>query len=110
MHFYRTIIERSGLPTAATHHATLADARAAAKAEPIHVREYTFVELIDVPSDKSGILGLLRGYSVEDFTPLRNWRLTRRGGLEEIPVELETAGNTGGSEGPEEDDAGFLDA
>lgn len=89
MHFYRVILESAvgGAPVDYSHHGTAAEAHTAAKGYAD--RDRVFVELIDVPTDKAGILDLLRGYDVaEDFKPpVKQWRLTKRGAMEEIPVE-----------------------
>ena len=84
MHIYRTLLERDGLPTDTNHRGTLGDAHEVAKGYPIHERGWLRIELIDVPADKAGILALLQGYSLEDFTPIRTWALTPRGGLKEV--------------------------
>ena len=66
------------------HHATLADAHKTAKGYSQQDYHRLFVELIDVPTDKAGILDLLRGYSVESsFQPVKTWGLTPRGALTE---------------------------
>ena len=88
MQFYRAILERTpgAAPTDYSHHTTLADAHTAAKGYQDYDWPYVFVDMIDIPVDKAGVLELLRGYSVQDVAPKRNWRLTKRGGLEEFPV------------------------
>lgn len=84
MLFYRALYQTPAdpAPIDTNHRATLAEAHAAAKGwpEPRFVR----IELIDVPSDKAGILALLQGYNLDDFAPVRTWALTARGGLREV--------------------------
>jgi hypothetical protein len=89
MNFYRTILDSSlgGPPQDYSHHTTLSEAHNAAKGYQSADRDRIFVELINVPTDKAGILSLLQGYALDDFKPDRNWKLTRRGALEEFPVE-----------------------
>lgn len=89
MQFYRAIYETTpgAAPTDYSHHTTLADAHKAAKGYLQALNhELIFVDMIDIPVDKAGVLDLLRGYRVQDLVPKRNWRLTKRGGLEEFPV------------------------
>jgi hypothetical protein len=83
MHFYRTLYEGPAdvSPSDWSHHATLAEAHAAAKGYTDHAS--VRIELIDVATDKQGVPDLLRGYSVTDLTPLRTWAITARGGLRE---------------------------
>ena len=87
MHFYRVILEsvHPGLPPVDySHHDTLAKAHKAAKGYSQQDYHRLFVELIDVPTDKAGILDLLRGYSVESsFQPVKTWGLTPHGALTE---------------------------
>lgn len=88
MQFYRAILERTpgAAPTDYSHHTTLDEAHKAAKGYPDYDRPYVFVDMIDIPTDKAGVLDLLRGYQIQDVAPKRNWRLTKRGGLEEFAV------------------------
>ena len=85
MHFYRVILDRNGLDKDYSHHAKQSDAHEAARG--YHPSDWyaVVVELIDVPVDKDGVLALLRGYSIDDFDPLRMWVLTPRGALAERP-------------------------
>ncbi len=94
MIFYRTILQHGALsPQDYSHHATLAEAHTAAKAyNPVNDRPHVRIEAIDVRTDKEGVLGLLRGYGIQDgsTTPAANirimrvWELTSRGGLAEL--------------------------
>ena len=84
MHFYRVILEdpRGGAPLDYNHHGTLLDAHNSAK--KYAQRDQIFIELIDVPTDKAGILNLLRGYDVQsDFRPIKTWKINHRGGIVE---------------------------
>ena len=64
-----------------TYHATRDDAHAEAKG--INWRpEEVYIDLIDVDTDKLGILALLRGEA--RLKVLRTWTLTTRKGLKEI--------------------------
>ena len=85
MNFYRTILERAGLMPDASHFDTLGAAHESAKHYGTLDRPLVRIELIDVPNDKAGVLSLLRGYSPDDFKPVRTWALTPRGGLKEVP-------------------------
>lgn len=84
MHFYRTLYEGPAdvSPSDWSHHATLAEAHTAAKGYTD--RAGVRIEQIDVATDKAGVLDLLRGYSVTDLDPLRTWKLTPRGGLQQV--------------------------
>jgi hypothetical protein len=93
MIFYRTILQHGALaPQDFSHHATLAEAHAAAKGyDKVNARPHVRVEMIDVDTNKAGVLSLLRGYSVQDGSTepgtvrvLRAWDLTDRGGLAEM--------------------------
>lgn len=84
MNFYRTLLERDGLMPDVSHFDTLAAAHESAKGYSNHERGWLRIELIDVPTDKAGVLALLRGYSPDDFKPVRTWALTPRGGLKEV--------------------------
>jgi len=87
MHFYRTLYETTpgAAPDDYSHHTALADAHAAAKGYlQAWNHHLIFIELIDVPTDKAGILDLLRGYDVQsDFRPIKTWKINHRGGLVE---------------------------
>jgi hypothetical protein len=85
MLFYRTLLERSGLPVDITHTTTLAGAHTAAKGYAKRDLPDVRIELFDVPTDKDGVLGLLMGYSPDDYPPRRTWAITDRGGLREVP-------------------------
>ncbi len=89
MHFYRVLYEGPAdvSPSDWSHHGTQAQAHTAAKG--YGDRDGVRVELIDVQSDKAGILSLLQGYSPADSCDnvkvLKTWKLTARGGLTEVP-------------------------
>lgn len=87
MHFYRTLYEpaQAVAPVNTDHRATLAEAHTAAKGYAGWQRDYVRIELIDVPTDKAGVLALLQGHSLDDFQPVKTWKLTPRGGLREVP-------------------------
>lgn len=98
MQFYRTILQRGTLaPQDYSHHATLADAHTAAKGyDKINDRPHVRVELIDISTDKDGILQLLRGYSIQEGSVadgmatvriLRAWDISDRGGLVEMSAD-----------------------
>ena len=93
MIFYRVLCHSSG-SLDYSHHVTLADAHHVARGYSASDRPFVYVEQIDVPTDKAGILDLLRGYSpTEDFPAVRSWTLTSRGGLREAanPTEATAA-------------------
>jgi hypothetical protein len=85
VNFYRVLFDAPG-GLDYSHHATLLEAHRAAQGYPRALRYCVLIELIDVPTDKAGILELLRGYSpTEEFPARRSWELTPRGGLRELP-------------------------
>lgn len=94
MFFYRVILQHGALvPQDYNHHAALAEAHAAAKGyDKVNDRPHVRIEMIHVDTSKEGVLGLLRGYSVQDGSvsgtaPVsirRVWELTSRGGLAEL--------------------------
>lgn len=90
MHFYRTYLLRSGLAPENTvsHRCTLAEAHACAKAFGKSDWNDVVVDLIDVPTDKAGVLSLLMGgHGIDDLKAIRTWDLTPRGGLREAALE-----------------------
>lgn len=97
MIFYRTILQHGALmPQDYSHHATLAEAHGAAKGYGKDSFPNVRVEMIDVDTSKDGILGLLRGYSIQDGTVrgvdanvriVRAWDISTRGGLAELDAD-----------------------
>ena len=85
MHVYRTIntAQPARLPRADVlqFDGTMKDAHDSVKMINKFLWSVIRVELIDVPTDKTGILTLLNGF--EDFKAIRTWKLTSRGGLED---------------------------
>lgn len=78
MQFYKLI---NGEPdTDAVYYGVIKEAHNAAKESPY--RLLARIELVEVPTDKEGVLELLNGSVPEKV--LRTWRLTSRGGLLEI--------------------------
>ena len=82
MKAYRTI--RDGFE-GADYDGTLSDAHATAKT--LQPRDAVRIELVEVPTDKEGILALLNRMETvtNTFTVERTWALTARGGLHEVP-------------------------
>ena len=61
---------------------TQSDAHDAAKA--CQRRAHVFIDEVEVPTDKAGLLSVLNSPSTARFFPtLRTWRLTARGGMED---------------------------
>lgn len=97
MHIYRTILQHGALmPQDYSHHGSFAEAHAAARGYGKDVWPNVRIELIDISTDKDGILQLLRGYSIQEgsvadgMAPvriLRAWDITPRGGSAELDAE-----------------------
>lgn len=90
MNFYRVVVFKASdadPKTNLSYHATQSDAHAVAKTHGTNDWQTSVVELIEVPSDKDGVLKLLNGFTYESFSVRRNWELTTRGGLKEVPLE-----------------------
>jgi len=88
MHFYRIIREATGLETFIEYRATLAAAHAHVKCDHAK-RDYPDlrIELVDVPSDKAGILCLLNGqpeFGTPVYEAIRTWAITGRGGIKSV--------------------------
>jgi hypothetical protein len=82
MKAYRVI--RDGAERA-DYEGTLSDAHATAKA--LTPRDAVRIELVEVPTDKEGVLALLnRPQTVtQTFAVEQTWALTARGGLRDVP-------------------------
>lgn len=72
-------------PTDSCYVATFNEARKWAKTVPPLQRYDSEVRLVEVPTDKAGVLRLLNGEGTE--TTVRVWVVTDRGGLKEITDE-----------------------
>lgn len=95
MFFYRVILQHGALgPEDYSHHATLAEAHAAAKGyDKVNERPHVRIEMIHVDTSKDGVLALLQGYSIQSGSVsglnvpvrvMRAWELSARGGLAEL--------------------------
>lgn len=83
MKVYR--IDDTSWPNGPTYAATRKDAQGVARQK--HWNEYDVrVELIEVPTDRNTVLGYLND-KYPEFTVVRRWALTRRGGLKPIDYE-----------------------
>jgi hypothetical protein len=93
MHFYRVVLFAEGLPPNVVYHPTLGEAHESARdTYPKDRRSHISVQLVDVPTDKAGVLALLRGFQDEDFKAIKQWGITPRGGLADEEIEqLEVA-------------------
>jgi hypothetical protein len=90
MNFYRTYYSRPGAFVGLqglNYHAVLKDAHVEAKKFPKDDWAFVFIELVEIPTDKAGVLALLRGIEHGNVRVMRSWELTSRGGLNEVPVE-----------------------
>jgi hypothetical protein len=90
MNFYRTYYYRPGVHfgfQGLNYHPVLKDAHVEAKKFDKDDWAFVFIELVDIPTDKTGVLALLRGIEHGNVKPRRSWELTTRGGLNEVPVE-----------------------
>jgi hypothetical protein len=88
MQFYRVYLQRPGGEREGNfHHGTMAEAHKEAKAFQKEDWRHVYVDLIDVPTDKQGVLNLLQRSYVEPFPALRTWELTTRGGLIDVAAE-----------------------
>jgi hypothetical protein len=82
MHFYRiTDMDDGSRP--ATWAATMGQTRAAVRAVPAPFRACVLVHLVDVKTDKAGMLQLLATGAPVVSDPLRTWRGKACGGLRE---------------------------
>lgn len=86
MHIYRVL--DSDTDTVLSFRDTLKSAHRRAKQESENDRDDVRIELINIPTDKIGILNLLAclvAQEMPEAEALRTWKLTARGGLKEIP-------------------------
>lgn len=68
--------------TTEVFHATQGEVRAAVRALPKESRHGAEIEEREYATNKEGIVAMLNG--VATFEKLREWRVTARGGLEEL--------------------------
>lgn len=83
MQFYRVTAFEGDSDS--TYTGEQAAAHTAAKVFPQHQREPVRIELIDVRTDKAGILDLLNEGERISHEVLRTWRLSPRGAMVECP-------------------------
>jgi hypothetical protein len=82
MHVYRIARSVQAAATGACEYfGTLAEAHKAAKQWPQEAWPFVFLELFEVPTDRTSLIALLNG--AQHKTRLRSWELTERGGLKE---------------------------
>jgi len=83
MRFYEVTYARAGSEPA--FYGTQADAHDAARGHPDRARVY--IDEVEVPTDKAGLLVLLNAPVIARLFPtLRTWRLSPRGGLVDAPT------------------------
>jgi hypothetical protein len=83
MNVYRVFAEQPDTNRAPFgFYGVLKEAHEAAKGYQPYLRDYTRIELVDVDTSKAGVLRILSGDA--QYTVLRTWCLTSRGGLKEV--------------------------